>query len=337
MWRGGEARGRRAGGRLSPSREAVMARRLAIAIKTGYEPCNMRCLSGCLLAVAWLTAVMVGLTVTSPAALSRDEAVSEWSAASHSSVRLVAGGRNADGVYRVGVEIEMRPGFKTYWRVPGDAGVPPSFDWSGSGNMGSVAVRWPAPKRYVDDGVTTIGYKNRVIFPVLVRGADTGKAVTLDLKLDYAVCERICIPAKAAVSLTLPTAEQTSQTAALDSFRAQTPRVKEPGKRDDRLGLVSASFITERGKGHVEITVAQPAPAALHDAFLEGPDGWHFGAPQRVSTEADRLVLRLPVEERPKNVVGMVPVVLTLTGQPHASEIRFDIQANGANGADSKP
>jgi DsbC/DsbD-like thiol-disulfide interchange protein len=313
----------------------------------------MRISPGCLLALAVMTTVaaLPGATAAqvstplgsaqngaaqngaSPAAPSRDEAVSDWSHASHSAVRLIAGGRNGEGVYRVGVEIEMRPGFKTYWRVPGDAGVPPSFDWSGSENMASVAVRWPAPKRFVDDGVTTIGYKNRVVFPVIVRGADAAKPVTLDLKLDYAVCERICIPARAAVRFTLPAAEQTSQSALLDRFRAQTPRVKEPGKLDDKLGLISAVFVSDRGKGMVELAVAQPASAALHDAFLEGPDGWVFGAPQRVSTEAERMVLRLPIEERPKNVVGMVPLVLTLTGEPQASEIRFDIDASAPNGA----
>ncbi len=257
-----------------------------------------------------------------------DDAVSDWSQASHSAVRLIAGGRSGDGVYRVGVEIAMRPGFKTYWRVPGDAGVPPSFDWSGSDNMGSIAVRWPAPTRFIDGGVTTIGYSNRVIFPVIVRGADPAKPVTLDLKLDYAVCERICIPAQAAVRFTLPAAEQTSQSAVLDRFRAKTPRIKEPGKLDDRLGLISAAFVNDRGKGAIELAVAQPASAALHDAFLEGPDGWAFGAPQRISTEADKLVLRLPVEERPKNMVGMVPLVLTLTGEPQSVEIRFDVEAS---------
>ena len=79
--------------------------------------------------------------------------------------------------------------------------------------------RWPAPKRYVDAGVTTIGYKERVIFPAVMRAADTGKPVTATLKLDYAVCDRICIPAKAELTLKLPEA---TPNMAMSSLRCGT-------------------------------------------------------------------------------------------------------------------
>ncbi len=254
-----------------------------------------------------------------------DEPSSAWSEGSHSSVRLIAGGRTADGAFRVGVEVRMKQGFKTYWRMPGDAGVPPVFDWTISDNLGSVSVRWPAPHRFVDDGITTIGYKEHVIFPVILRSADAGKPVTAKLRLDYAVCDRICIPATAEVSLKLPDAIETTQSAALEQFRARTPRSKEPGKLDDRLGLVSASYVPDKTRRAVDIVVAIPVGASFKDAFLEGPDGWLFGAPVMTERNGDRVTLRIPLDDRPKNVVGLVPVVLTLTGTPHATEIRFDI------------
>jgi DsbC/DsbD-like thiol-disulfide interchange protein len=267
----------------------------------------------------------LGFMMAAPA-LAQPEAVSsQWSRASHSSVRLIAGGRNPDGAYRVGVEITMASGFKTYWRQPGDSGVPPIFDWSGSENLGSVSVRWPAPKRFVDHGLTTIGYKGHVIFPALIRPAEAGKAVTALLKLDYAVCDAICIPVKAEVMLKLPEANETALTGELNRFRAQAPRAKEPGKLDDLVGLVSAVTRKENGRQMVEVTIATPNGAALQDVFLEGPEGWLFGTPSVVTTEETQRVLRVPVDDKPKNVVGMVPVVLTITGLPESTEVRFDL------------
>lgn len=271
------------------------------------------------------TLIVAGFLFALPAAAQPEGFASGWSQASHSAVRLIAGGRNSDGAYRIGVEIRMKEGFKTYWRMPGDSGVPPVFDWTGSENLGSVSVRWPAPQRYVDAGVTTIGYKDRVVFPTLIRAADTGKPITTTLKLDYAVCERICIPAKAEVVLKLPAATETTHTADLDVFRALVPRTKEPGKLDDRLGLISAIFGPDKVRKAIDITVAVPPGAVLDEAFLEGPDGWLFGTPTLLQSEIDKIILRVPIDDRPKNVVGLVPVVLTLTGKPQSSEIRFDI------------
>lgn len=265
------------------------------------------------------------VVLATPLGAQQGDGASAWSGATHSAVRLIAGGRNGDGAYRVGIEIRMKPGFKTYWRMPGDAGVPPVFDWTSSENVGSISLRWPAPKRYVDAGVTTIGYKERVIFPAVIRAADTSKPITATLKLDYAVCDRICIPAKAELTLKLPEATEQPLAADLDAFRAQVPRAKEPGKLDDKPGLVSANHVPDKGVKAVDLVIAVPAGVALHDVFLEGPDGWLFGTPTTLSSEADKVVLRLPIEGKPRNATGLLPVVLTLSAAPHSSEIRFDL------------
>lgn len=276
------------------------------------------------------TLAAIGMMLALPAVAQAGEAASAWSEASHSGVRLIAGGRNSDGSYRIGVEVRLTGNFKTYWRMPGDAGVPPVFDWTASENLGSVSVRWPTPQRHVDAGVTTIGYKERVVFPVLIRSADGAKPVTTLLKFDYAVCDRICIPAKAEVMLKLPQTNETAFSPDLAAFRALVPRAKDPGKLDETLGLLSAAFTPEKSMKSVDVTVAIPAGATFIDAFLEGPDGWIFGTPSVVQTEADKVILRVPVDDKPKNVVGLVPVVLTLAGKPQSSEVRFDLDIPAA-------
>jgi suppressor for copper-sensitivity B len=253
------------------------------------------------------------------------DVASAWSASSHSAVRLIAGGRTPDGAYRIGVEIKLIGSFKTYWRVPGDAGVPPVFDWSASENAGSVSLRWPTPERFVDAGLTTIGYKQSVVFPAVVRAADPSKPTTVSLSLDYAVCDRICIPAKATANLTLPEAAETAMTPLLESFRARTPRLIEPGKSGPGPGLASVTWVPGAGRPSVDLVVAVPAGAKFEDAFLEGPEGWLFGAPQQVQVESDKITLRLPVEDKPKNAAGLLPLVLTLAGKPATSEVRFDL------------
>ncbi len=273
----------------------------------------------------WLATLSIASLFATIAVAQQDAAVSPWAMSSHSSVRLIAGGRNADGAYRVGIEIRMKEGFKTYWRVPGDAGVPPVFDWTASENVGSVSVRWPAPARYVDDGLTTIGYRDKVIFPALIRPAEGGKAIRAALKIDYAVCNKICIPANAEVALKLPEGGETSQTAILDEFRALTPRPKDAGKLDDKLGLISGRFLPDNGRKIVELVISVPTGSMMRDVFLEGPEGWLFGTPVSQGVEGDKQTLRIPIEDKPKNVVGLVPVVLTIAGAPSSTEVRFDL------------
>src|SRR4030088_1798170 len=102
--------------------------------------------------------------------------VSAWDGDARSAVRLIAANAAAAQL-RAGVEIRLAPGWKTYWRYPGDSGVPPRFDFSGSQNVKSVTVRFPAPKRLPDESGITIGYKHDVVFPLDIVPGDAAKAV----------------------------------------------------------------------------------------------------------------------------------------------------------------
>src|SRR3954467_4334609 len=124
---------------------------------------------------------------------------SPWDTGQHWGVRLVAGSTRADtgAPLRAGIEFRLDPGWKTYWRYPGDSGVPPVFDFSTSENVKNVAVLWPAPHRFSDGSGNSIGYERSAILPLHVVPQDRARPVTLRLKLDYAVCEKLCVPAEA--------------------------------------------------------------------------------------------------------------------------------------------
>ena len=104
---------------------------------------------------------------------------------------------------RAGIEIRLKQGWHTYWRYPGDAGVPPRFDFTGSQNVKSVEVLWPAPRRLPEAGLDTIGYDRDVILPLRVTPQDQAKPVMLQVKADYAICEKLCVPAQTKAGLAL--------------------------------------------------------------------------------------------------------------------------------------
>jgi DsbC/DsbD-like thiol-disulfide interchange protein len=97
------------------------------------------------------------------------------------------------------VDLTLAPGWKTYWRSPGDAGIPPRFDWSGSQNVASVRIHWPAPSVFDSNGMQTIGYHDRLLLPVEVQPIDPTLPVVLSLRLDLGVCDDICLPASVAL------------------------------------------------------------------------------------------------------------------------------------------
>lgn len=209
--------------------------------------------------------------------------VSPWDDDIRSAVRLIgAAAANESGgrVLRAGVEIKMQPGWKTYWRYPGDAGVPPAFDFAASDNVKSVTVLWPAPIRFSDSSGNSIGYKSAVIFPLRVVPRDEDKPATLRLKLDYAVCETLCVPAQAKAELAL-TGATGSQEAALKAAEARVPKPSAWGD-GPALMLRKAWRDTASAKPRVIVDVAVPAGVQV-DLFAEGPTpDWALPLPEPV-------------------------------------------------------
>src|SRR5215468_1338291 len=134
-------------------------------------------------------------------ATSRAEDASPWQSEGHSAVRLLAGSRSG-AVLLGGIAFQLQPGWKTYWRTPGDSGVPPRFDFSKSDNVEAVTVLWPAPLMF-DDGAGghVLGYHDKVVLPLRIVAKSADKPVTLRADINYAVCEKLCIPVEAKAEL----------------------------------------------------------------------------------------------------------------------------------------
>jgi DsbC/DsbD-like thiol-disulfide interchange protein len=200
---------------------------------------------------------------------------SAWSEDLRSGMRLIAGRNMMNNIMlRAGIEIKMQPGWHTYWRYPGDAGVPPRFDFAGSENVKTAKVLYPAPQVHSDAGGQSLGYVDRVIFPVQVTPKEPGKPVKLRLKLDYAVCEKLCVPAEGKAEMPLSVGDS-----ALDSvLQAAEARVPKPAAAAD-LGL-TARRVSGGAKPLVMLELAPPGGGPVQ-VFAEGPSPeWALPIPQ---------------------------------------------------------
>lgn len=105
------------------------------------------------------------------------------------------GWRTERGTHMAALDLALAPGWKTYWRAPGDAGIPPVFDWEGSLNIGTLRLHWPSPEVFELNGIRSIGYSGRLVLPMEVTPADPSRPVDLRLRMELGICDTVCMPA----------------------------------------------------------------------------------------------------------------------------------------------
>jgi DsbC/DsbD-like thiol-disulfide interchange protein len=242
---------------------------------------------------------------------------SPWATTTNAEVRLLTAGGTP---IRAGLQIRLAQGWHTYWRYPGDAGVPPRLDWSASSNVADVSVRWPAPERIpLEGGLGSIGYHGDIILPLQVRPVDPSRPVSLRVKLDFGVCEKICIPAEAKAALDIPVGFA-RKNALLDGADTRVPAPVPLGKTRS-LGIVSIKL--ERGAPpRALIEVAVP-PGKTFDLFAEGPtEEWALPLPARVEAGNGRARFALPLEGAPAGAKPIPSKVrLTLVAGDESIEV----------------
>jgi DsbC/DsbD-like thiol-disulfide interchange protein len=195
----------------------------------------------------------------------RAEDASPWQRDGHSAVRLLAGSRSG-AVLLGGIAFQLQPGWKTYWRTPGDSGVPPRFDFSKSENIEAVTILWPAPTKF-DDGAGghSLGYKNQIVLPLRIVAKNADKPVTLRAGINYAVCEKLCIPVEAIAELAFASVASTEDSALF----AALDTVPKPASIGDPNPLTIRD-VKRDGKSTVLVDVAT-SDAREVSLFVEGP------------------------------------------------------------------
>ena len=263
---------------------------------------------------AWLLTVVLASGTTAALA-------SGWVDADHVQLRLIAG-RDAlgDGTLDVGLQVRLDPGWKFYWRTPGDAGLPPGFDWSGSANLAEARVRWPVPRRYDQDGLVTYVYGDEVVLPVNVRAADPQSPLSLRLMLDYGVCKDICIPYQHALELDLPAGpgQPTPFAGLIERYAARVPGA--PGAVGWRVASVRTDAADARPA--LVVTVVSAEPFQAPDLIVEAPAPLTFGSARVELTDDGRTGrFRLPVLGKASGELAGTPITLTLMDGPRGAEV----------------
>jgi DsbC/DsbD-like thiol-disulfide interchange protein len=213
---------------------------------------------------------------------------------------LISGGREG-GVWQAGILIELEAEWKTYWRMPGDSGIPPQFDWTGSENSAAIEVGFPVPRRFNDAAGETIGYHDQVVFPVFVRPEKLDAAVSLKLNMFFAVCKDVCIPAKAKAEAAL---SASAANPLLDEWLKRLPHL---GAADSPPFITAARFETRENRPALVLSLNGQA----QDIFVESETSAYFEKP-RFDSAAGEAWLPIANLKDAAKLYG-VPLKLTLS------------------------
>lgn len=252
---------------------------------------------------------------------------SPWIRDTYSAVRLIAGSRSGN-VLLGGIGFQLEPGWKTYWRTPGDSGVPPRIDFSKSENVDTVAILWPAPAKFADGaGGTSFGYQKQVLLPLRIVAKSPDKPVTLRASINYAVCEKLCIPVEAETELafrSVASTEDSAISAALDT-------VPKPAKIGDATPLSIRDVHREDKRVLVDIVAPddKATPGKGVDLFVEGPTAeWALPVPKLIKREPGGVLhFAFDLDGVPPGAsVDGAPLKLTVAGPGGAYEVTTKLQ-----------
>src|SRR4051812_21763463 len=246
--------------------------------------------------------------------------------------RLITAVEGTGSLDRVplGLHLKMKPGWKTYWRSPGDAGLPPQLSWEGSGNLAGTDFRWPAPHRFTLFGIETFGYDGEVVFPITARPAQPGQPLDLKVSVDLLVCSEICVPQNLDLALEVPAGPAASSGNDANLIARFTSYVPSDGTASG-LGIES---MRTSGKG-LEVTATAREPFVDPDLFVENAAGAAFAAPPVPLADGNRrITITLAATGQPVPLDGL-PVTLTLVDGARSMETAATVNAGGVAGGDS--
>ncbi|MBK5927825.1 hypothetical protein CCR87_10875 [Rhodobaculum claviforme] len=191
---------------------------------------------------------------------------------------VLPGWRTERGTHMAALHLTLAEGWKTYWRAPGDSGVPPRFDWAGSDNLAAVRVHWPQPRVFDTSGVRTIGFEHELVLPLEFTLHAQGDGATIAARVDLGVCEAVCVPVTLTIDAVLPpgaAARDPRITAALDS--RPTPAA-DAGLRgaecalapiDDGMRLTATLTLPPLGGQEVAVVEVSDAAVWVSEAVTE--------------------------------------------------------------------
>ena len=224
----------------------------------------------------------------------------------------------------MGVDIKFADGWYTYWRMPGDSGIPTSFDWSKSTNVKDVELSWPAPRRYTLSGLHSFGYSEQILFPFTVNLKEPGKDATVDLTINAVVCHEICVPQTLHVARTI---KGNGKKLSAENKLLENAKKSLPSKENlPDLGIDTAVL----GKDSIVVTAyAAKGFEEGADLVVETPNAVLTTPPEIIPDDADKTRALFKIKapagvDLSKELFGKtVPVILIHGGKSIERDFAF--------------
>ena len=238
-----------------------------------------------------------------------EDYASDWARTDQGAARLVVS-PGPDGALRLGLDFKLQPGWKIYWRSPGDAGLPPTVDWAGSENATVGDFAWPVPERFELSGLETFGYEGDVLLPAGVTVPTAGAPVHLKAAVDFLTCRELCVPNNVTLDLVVPAGLEGPGPYGdlIGRFQARVPGDGSAG------GLtLEAARIGGSGKSaRLDITLRATPALGRPDAIVEDAGPVVFGPPTLAGSGLETHLI-LPVLDGADKLATLLGKPLTLT------------------------
>ncbi|MBD0865744.1 MAG: hypothetical protein GDA36_09155 [Rhodobacteraceae bacterium] len=234
------------------------------------------------------------------------------------SVNVVDGGMTQNGTYLAALHLTLAEGWKTYWRVPGDAGIPPSFNWRGSRNVAATRFTWPTPDVFDQNGIRSIGYENELVLPVEITPQNAKTPVRIKGRMDLGICGDVCIPASIRFDETLdPDADRSP---AIVAALSQRPFSETEAGVQDALCRITP---TDSGL-RIEVRITMPSAGEREVAVIEPGNPKVWASEPETARHGGVLIAAsdLVHVEQTGYVIDRSKVRITVLGSSHAVDIQ---------------
>ncbi len=231
---------------------------------------------------------------------------------------ILDGGRTANGTYLGALRLTLKDGWKTYWRAPGDAGIPPQFDWKGSRNVGDISITWPAPDVFDQNGLRSIGYQDQLVLPVEITPKNPAKPVRLRGEMDLGVCKDVCIPERLGFDHTLD--KNAGRNPAIAAALAQRPY----SANEARVASAKCHLAPTKDGMQIEARITMPSAGGTEVAVIEPGNPALWAAHPETRRQGDTLIARTEVVNASGSPFALdrSAVRITVLGSSHAVDIQ---------------
>jgi len=226
----------------------------------------------------------------------------------------------------VGLRLEMEDGWHTYWKNPGDAGLPPKVNWRLPEGFSVGPIAWPAPERIAAPPLMSYGYEGEVVLPMLVETpADlpVGTDVRLGGRADWVECKEVCLPGRAEVALTLPVRAEAAPTSAASPLFERAWRAQPVGPEEWALDAASAG-------GKILLSFHPPGGGVVDDAYFFAAEPGKVEHPAAQVLHAGRTKHRLDVLPATNRTEPLSRLAGVLWAQGHAIRVDLPVTALAA-------